>query len=429
MNEPSASDVVHQCLGTLQATDHAHVAAPLACLAEQLVRCVQTSSEDPAAHGDALSYVIQTCAMVLARRCEEQFLAYPYSEVPDAWRRFYTHTTLLRACAALLRAQAEPHLPRAFWREQIRALDMALITTDRLEDTHRILVHHMLAALQDRHGPSDPPTRKRRQHDAPRSRTTSPPLYTAVPERTKPTDVEFARLAADGASGSPFIVRGYARHWRAMQPSTAPRWADAAYLVGRAGPGRVVPVETGARYTDRDWGQTVMAFDDFLGRIGWGEDEGAAEEKLYLAQHTLLTQFPWLADDLEVPNYARTTHATHRGTMPITSVWIGPRGTVSPPHTDAYYNCYVQVVGAKWVWLAPPDADWGGAMAAWRTDAAETYAGLMHNTSQRDVWASPTCVDGALQTVLQPGDLLYLPPRWWHAMHSLSRSFSVSFWF
>ena len=30
--------------------------------------------------------------------------------------------------------------------------------------------------------------------------------------------------------------------------------------------------------------------------------------------------------------------------------------------------------------------------------------------------------------ILAPGDMLYIPPRWWHYVKSLSVSFSVSFW-
>jgi lysine-specific demethylase 8 len=30
--------------------------------------------------------------------------------------------------------------------------------------------------------------------------------------------------------------------------------------------------------------------------------------------------------------------------------------------------------------------------------------------------------------VLEPGDMLYMPPQWWHYVKSLSTSFSVSFW-
>ena len=30
--------------------------------------------------------------------------------------------------------------------------------------------------------------------------------------------------------------------------------------------------------------------------------------------------------------------------------------------------------------------------------------------------------------VLEPGQMLYIPPNWWHYVRSLSVSFSVSFW-
>jgi ribosomal protein L16 Arg81 hydroxylase len=33
-----------------------------------------------------------------------------------------------------------------------------------------------------------------------------------------------------------------------------------------------------------------------------------------------------------------------------------------------------------------------------------------------------------LDCILEEGDLLYIPPKWWHYVRSLSISFSVSFW-
>jgi lysine-specific demethylase 8 len=33
-----------------------------------------------------------------------------------------------------------------------------------------------------------------------------------------------------------------------------------------------------------------------------------------------------------------------------------------------------------------------------------------------------------VESVLQPGDMLYIPPKWWHYLRSLDTSFSVSFW-
>lgn len=38
-------------------------------------------------------------------------------------------------------------------------------------------------------------------------------------------------------------------------------------------------------------------------------------------------------------------------------------------------------------------------------------------------------VPAAMSVTLEPGDLLFFPPGWWHAMRSEEMSFSVSMWF
>jgi ribosomal protein L16 Arg81 hydroxylase len=67
----------------------------------------------------------------------------------------------------------------------------------------------------------------------------------------------------------------------------------------------------------------------------------------------------------------------------------------------------------------------------------------MSNTSQVDVFASfpeqqgrgvhslfwEKVVPHAFSATLEPGDLLFFPPGWWHAMRSEEKSFSVSMWF
>lgn len=65
----------------------------------------------------------------------------------------------------------------------------------------------------------------------------------------------------------------------------------------------------------------------------------------------------------------------------------------------------------------------------------------MSNTSRLDVFAaSDFDADGmvqfrrdvaphAMSSVLGPGDMLFFPPGWWHAMRSEAVSFSVSMWF
>jgi lysine-specific demethylase 8 len=59
---------------------------------------------------------------------------------------------------------------------------------------------------------------------------------------------------------------------------------------------------------------------------------------------------------------------------------------------------------------------------------------LTNNSSQIDL----DCVDHEqfprlaaapfMECELQAGEMLYIPPRWWHYVRSLTSSFSVSFW-
>jgi ribosomal protein L16 Arg81 hydroxylase len=65
----------------------------------------------------------------------------------------------------------------------------------------------------------------------------------------------------------------------------------------------------------------------------------------------------------------------------------------------------------------------------------------MTNTSRVDVFSTrETCkadfgdfwdqvVPIALYETLGPGDLLFIPPGWWHSMRAEETSFSVSMWF
>ena len=59
---------------------------------------------------------------------------------------------------------------------------------------------------------------------------------------------------------------------------------------------------------------------------------------------------------------------------------------------------------------------------------------LLHNTSQVDVEAEDKSQWPLLQKanfndlLLGPGEAVYIPPKCWHYVRSLSVSFSVSFW-
>ncbi|CAK5279346.1 unnamed protein product [Mycena citricolor] len=196
---------------------------------------------------------------------------------------------------------------------------------------------------------------------------------------------------------SPFVIRDYASHWPALNEHP---WASTQYLRSVAGPGRVVPVEVGRDYRTEDWTQKIMPWDDFLDSL----DDHSETTLLYLAQHSLFMQFPALRYDIEVSDYAYA-EIPRQGFDPpaneeqlVINAWLGPRNTVSPAHTDPYFNIYVQVVGQKTVWLAPPSA--GELMQAEK------------NTAGIDVFGPedrPASLDGlGSAAILNPGDLVWL---------------------
>ncbi|XP_066954847.1 lysine-specific demethylase 8-like isoform X1 [Macrobrachium rosenbergii] len=212
-------------------------------------------------------------------------------------------------------------------------------------------------------------------------------------------------------AGKPVKLLGIVDHWPANE-----LW-NIGYLREVAG-GRTVPVEIGARYTDESWSQALMTLDEYLTTYITKRVPGAPTG--YLAQHHLLDQVPELQEDLLIPDYC------HLGEHPPRlNAWIGPKGTVSPLHHDPDHNILVQVVGYKYVRLYKED----------QTEYLYPHPDpLLSNTSQVDVEGPEDPNQPLLKNaqfydlIIGPEEAVYIPPRCWHYVRSLSTSFSVSFW-
>ena len=101
----------------------------------------------------------------------------------------------------------------------------------------------------------------------------------------------------------------------------------------------------------------------------------------------------------------------------------------------------VQVVGYKSVWLAPPSVS--ALMRPFQHSQAGRIMDVdelkMGNTSRLDVFSTDSdkecsnlldqVVPSSMTATLSPGDMLFFPPGWWHAMRSETTSFSISMWF
>lgn len=212
----------------------------------------------------------------------------------------------------------------------------------------------------------------------------------------------------------PAVLKDCIKHWKALE-----QWKNLDYLVKAAG-NRTVPIEIGSRYTDESWTQQLISFSEFLEKYVLKKSDQVG----YLAQHQLFDQIPELKDDFTIPEYCNFTD-NDDVEQPDINAWFGPGGTLSPLHFDPKNNFLCQVFGYKRVILYHPD------------DSPNLYpydSRLLNNTAQVDPlnpdyekWPNLKEAKGFM-VYLKPGDMLYIPPKWWHHVTSLSPSFSISFW-
>lgn len=212
---------------------------------------------------------------------------------------------------------------------------------------------------------------------------------------------------------SPVIISDGMAHW----PATS-KWNDMNYLKRVAG-FRTVPVEVGKNYLCPEWKQELITFSEFLERIQ--SNACRSDYTTYLAQHPLFDQIQELRQDIVIPDYC----FVGGGEMRSLNAWFGPAGTVTPLHHDPHHNILSQVVGKKYVRLYS---------ASLSEELYPHGESMLSNSSQvdldnMDTKEFPKILDlEFVDCILEEGEMLYIPPKWWHYVRSLTTSFSVSFW-
>jgi hypothetical protein len=159
---------------------------------------------------------------------------------------------------------------------------------------------------------------------------------------------------------------------------------------------------------------TNMSIGDYVARLSDDRHPG-----LYLT--TPLDRFlPELLAELDVPPYC--SEARWRRSR----LWMSAPATVSPLHWDIADNLIVHLVGRKRFWLYPPGS-------TRRLYPHPLLSGLPNfsrfDPEQTDGERFPLGVaEPRYEVTLQPGEVLFLPSRWWHHVRSLERALSVNFW-
>ncbi len=197
----------------------------------------------------------------------------------------------------------------------------------------------------------------------------------------------------------PLVVTDAARGWPALTRWTLPRLAQRFGDVE-------IEVEldrAAARHHEGSW--TKMPLSVFVAKVA---DAGVSNDLYAVARNrnTARRLLAPLFDDVVVDERLFDPAGLAGGT----SLWIGPAGTTTPLHHDTTNILFHQIVGRKRVTLVPP---WEAAL----------LEGLEGFYCDMDLEAAG--VPSAAVT-LSPGEALFIPVGWYHAVEALDVSVSFS---
>ena len=263
-------------------------------------------------------------------------------------------------------------------------------------------------------------------------------------------------------SQTPVVLRGAVKHAPAIQS-----WMSLDYLQDAVDPDASGYVEIGGTYGSADMERPDIPFDQYIlylklfherhGAVGpdidpWinpmqdnENDAGSQpspEELVYMAQNDL---FQSLYKDIVIPSFCEDeSYGIGNGKLYSAMLWLGPRGCVSPLHYDPLDNLLMQFVGRKRFTLFAGGSIENNATTSGNHNKQLSwhYAGSdgqQYNTSPINIenpleeihQKYPLFSDGAppaVYCILNPGDCLFIPSKWWHHVRSLDTCASVNVW-
>lgn len=162
-----------------------------------------------------------------------------------------------------------------------------------------------------------------------------------------------------------------------------------------------------------------MSFDDFANYVE--NSDGQSIERLYLSQFPLDTTSLVLGSDLTARAFIPESSCVLN-----TNLWFGPSGTISPLHFDQNHNLLLQHWGRKHVVLVDP-CQFHSLKPGRKNSSGGHVSSLDLVTSGFNVDLSRLNFP-CLETVLEPGDVLFVPALWWHHVMSIDVAISINYW-
>lgn len=239
-------------------------------------------------------------------------------------------------------------------------------------------------------------------------------LTDGVPRVSAPSHDDFTRHYLK--PGIPVILQDLMRDWPACT-----RWTP-EYLLDVVGDKPVVsqtsptglfglhPERGGPRYEERP-----MALRAFIEQI---RTPAPHDIHLYMQRLSIPDLLPELMGDIALPPYVQSQQVY------LLNLWFGPAGNVTQLHYDVPNNFLAQVRGRKRLILFAPS----------QTACLYPYTTKAYNMSRVDIEQPDLATyprfsrARPLEVLLEPGEILFLPPFWWHQVYSVELGMSVNVW-
>jgi cupin-like protein len=235
------------------------------------------------------------------------------------------------------------------------------------------------------------------------------PTYAEIERIARLPVEEFRRLY--DVPMKPVVITGALTGWKAIS-DWSHEWFSKEY--GQ----KMVGLSANPRHTSK---VVQMRLADYISRILSGTDEG-----LYMNQYPT-AEFPGLNGYYQIPEYCNPER-----TLDVV-LWLGPAGTVLAFHKDNRHpydwinNIFVQIRGRKQVVLASPEQD--EFMYQRIQEGSDYWYSNIEDPYKVDRSKFPLFFQATLlQTVVYPGEILFIPANYWHWVCALDKSISMSFW-
>lgn len=239
----------------------------------------------------------------------------------------------------------------------------------------------------------------------------SDPQYGQIERRARVDRDEFVERYVRGCR--PVILTDSAKDWPALQRWTPESFRErfGAHMVQVQSNRDADPLFESNKAAHR----TVVRFSEFVDRVLAG---GPTNDYYLTANNEVLRQPPFnelLHEVGTLPDLC-DRNALARGA----SLWFGPAGTLTSLHHDELMLFHTQVTGRKrWRFVSPLEFP-----NLYNFNLYYSPVSIAHpDLSRFPRFANATVIE----TVLEPGETIFLPLAWWHEVTSLETSITLSY--